>query len=52
MFDYQVSSRQRFRTQTQLILNLVCQGAGGLGGQDWDGPHRLVGRLLLGHTAR
>jgi hypothetical protein len=34
------------------ILNLVCQGAGGLGGQDWDGPHRVVGRLLLGHTAR
>ena len=23
-----------------------------VGGQDWDGPHRWVGRLLLGHTAR
>ncbi len=34
------------------IMNLVCQGAGGLGGQDWDGPHLLVGRLVLGHTAR
>ena len=34
------------------ILNLVCQGAGGLGGQDWDGPHLVVGRLVLGHTAR
>jgi hypothetical protein len=33
------------------ILNLLCQGAGGFGGQDWEGPH-LVGRLLLGHTAR
>ncbi len=33
-------------------MNLVCQGAGGLGGQDWDGPHREVGRLVLGHTAR
>jgi hypothetical protein len=33
------------------ILNLVCQGAGGLGGQDWDGPHLVVGRLVLGHTA-
>ena len=33
-------------------MNLVCQGAGGLGGQDWDGPHRVVGRLVLGHTAR
>jgi hypothetical protein len=22
------------------ILNLVCQGACGLGGQDWDGSHR------------
>jgi hypothetical protein len=21
-------------------------------GQDWDGPHRPVGRLLLGHTVR
>ena len=34
------------------ILNLVCQGAGGLGGQDWDGPHLVVGRLVFGHTAR
>jgi hypothetical protein len=38
------------------ILNLLwasnCQGAFGLGGQDWVGPHRLVGRLVLGHTAR
>ena len=33
-------------------LILLCQGACGLGGQDWDGPHRLVGRLLLGHTVR
>ncbi len=33
-------------------MNLVCQGAGGSGGQDWDGPHLLVGRLVLGHTAR
>ncbi len=33
-------------------LNLVCQGACGLGGQDWDGPHLLVGRLVLGHTVR
>jgi hypothetical protein len=23
-----------------------------LGGQDWVGPHREVGRLVLGHTAR
>jgi len=23
-----------------------------LGGQDWDGPHLMVGRLLLGHTVR
>ncbi len=23
-----------------------------MGGQDWVGPHREVGRLLLGHTAR
>jgi hypothetical protein len=21
-----------------------------VGGQDWDGPHRVVGRLVLGHT--
>ncbi len=34
------------------IMNLVCQGAGGSGGQDWEGPHLLVGRLLLGHTVR
>jgi hypothetical protein len=33
------------------ILKLVCQGACGLGGQDWEGPHRVVGRLVLGHTA-
>ncbi len=33
-------------------MNLVCQGAGGSGGQDWDGPHLLVGRLLLGQTVR
>ena len=33
------------------ILKLVCQGACGLGGQDWEGPHDLVGRLVLGHTA-
>ena len=39
-------------TDRERILNLVCQGAGGLGGQDWDGPHRWVGRLVLGHTAR
>ena len=32
-------------------MNLLCQGAGGCG-QDWDGPHRWVGRLLLGHTVR
>jgi hypothetical protein len=32
-------------------MKLVCQGAGGLGGQDWEGPHDLVGRLVLGHTA-
>ena len=38
-------------TGRERILNLVCQGAGGLGGQDWDGPHLLVGRLVLGHTA-
>jgi hypothetical protein len=24
----------------------------GLGGQDWDGPHLMVGKLLLGHTVR
>jgi hypothetical protein len=30
----------------------VCQGACGLGGQDWVGPHREVGRLVSGHTAR
>ena len=23
-----------------------------MGGQDWDGPHLVVGRLVLGHTAR
>jgi len=23
-----------------------------LGGQDWVGPHREVGRLVLGHTAQ
>jgi hypothetical protein len=34
-----------------LILKLGCQGACGLGGQDWEGPHRVVGRLVLGHTA-
>ena len=33
-------------------MSLVCQGAGGLGGQDWGGPHRVMGRLVLGHTAR
>ena len=33
------------------MLKLVCQGACGLGGQDWEGPHRVVGRLVLGHTA-
>ena len=26
--------------------------AAGCGGQDWDGPHLVVGRLLLGHTVR
>ena len=31
-------------------MNLLCQGACGLGGQDWDEPHGLVGRLLLGHS--
>ncbi len=40
-----------FRLEQVRIMNLVCQGAGGLGGQDWDGPHREVGRLVLGHTA-
>ena len=25
-------------------------GAGGLGEHEWDGPHRVVGRLALGHT--
>ena len=35
-----------------LVCWFVCQGAFGLGGQDWVGPHRLVGRLVLGHTAR
>ena len=33
------------------IMNLLCQGAGGL----WTGlggPHLVVGRLLLGHTVR
>ncbi len=34
------------------MILLCCQGAGGLGGQDWDGSHREVGRLLLGHTVR
>ena len=24
--------------------------SGWVGGQDWDGPHRVVGRLVLGHT--
>ncbi len=33
-------------------LNLLCQGAVRFGGQDWDGPHLMVGRLLLGHTVR
>ena len=23
-----------------------------MGGQDWDGPHLVVGRLVLGHTVR
>ena len=31
-------------------MNLVCQGAWWFGGQDWVGPHLLVGRLVLGHT--
>jgi len=35
-----------------LVCSLFCQGACGLGGQDWVGPHREVGRLVLGHTAR
>jgi hypothetical protein len=37
-------------------MNLVClfvgQGAYGSGGQDWVGPHRQVGRLVVDHTAR
>ncbi len=35
-----------------LVCSLFCQGACGLGGQDWVGPHREVGRLVLGHTAQ
>jgi hypothetical protein len=46
----------KLRRQRPNILNLLwvsnCQGACGLGGRDWVGPHRLVGRLVLGHTAR
>jgi hypothetical protein len=26
---------------------LLCQGACGLGGQDWDGPHRVGGQALI-----
>ena len=29
--------------------NLVCQGAWGLGGQDWDGPHRGGQALIRSH---
>jgi hypothetical protein len=35
-----------------LVCAFDCQGACGLGGQDWVGPHREVGRLVLGHTAQ
>ena len=34
-----------------LLCGLSCQGAFGLGGQDWVERHRGGGRLLGGHTA-
>jgi hypothetical protein len=31
------------------IMILVCQGAWGLGGQDWDGPHWCGQALIRSH---
>jgi hypothetical protein len=28
-------------------MKLVCQGACGLGGQDWEGPHRVGGQARI-----
>jgi hypothetical protein len=36
-------------TNPRPIESLMSR-SGWVGGQDWDGPHLVVGRLLLGHT--
>jgi len=37
------------KRRVQITKSLMSR-SGWVGGQDWDGPHRAVGRLLLGHT--
>jgi len=40
------------RDRSGLHIESPMLSNGQAGGQDWGGPHREVGRLLLGHTIR